>query len=126
MFLATVLLCHVLAAIGVSPIFTLPLLANAPAALHAVLVLLRFGAGAALLSGTLVWVVLKPVHPLWLYLSSTLFFAVIASIALVLEPAANAVSEKPKLRSRIRCAGIAASALTLSIAILMMLRPSWA
>jgi hypothetical protein len=68
MVFATVLLCHVLAAIGVGPIFTLPFLANTPTALHAVLVLLRFGAGATLLSGILLWVVLKPVHPLWLYL----------------------------------------------------------
>ena len=36
MFFATVLACHVLAAIGVGPIFTLPFLANTPAALHAV------------------------------------------------------------------------------------------
>ena len=123
---ATVLLCHVLAAIGVGPIFTLTFLANTPTALHAVLVLLRFGAGATLLSGILLWVVLKPVHPLWLYLSSALFFAVIASIAFVLAPAADAVSEKPALRRRIRWAGIAASALTFGIAILMMLRPTWA
>jgi hypothetical protein len=115
-----------LGAIGVGPIFTLPFLANTPAALHAVLVLLRFGAGATLLSGILLWVVLKPVHPLWLYLSSALFLGVIASIAFVLAPAAGAVSEKPELRSRIRWAGIAASAFTLGIAVLMMLRPSWA
>ena len=126
MFFATVLLCHVLAAIGVGPIFTLPLLAKTPTALHAVLVLLRFGAGAALLSGILLWVMLKPDHPLWLYLSTVLFLAVIASIAFVLAPAADAVSEKPELRSRIRWTGVAASALTLGIAVLMMLRPSWA
>ncbi len=76
MFFATVLVCHVLGAIGVGPIFTLPFLANTPAALHAVLVLLRFGAGATLLSGILLWVVLKPDHPLWLYLSSALFVTV--------------------------------------------------
>ena len=126
MFLAIVLLCHVLAAIGVGPIFTLPFLANTPTALHAVLVLLRFGAGVTVLSGLLLWVVLDPVHPLWLYLSSALFVAVIASIAFVLAPAANAVSEKPALGSRIRWTGIAASALTFGITILMMLRPSWA
>ncbi len=124
MFFATVLLCHVLAAIGVGPIFTLPVLANTPTALRAVLVLLRFGAGATLLSGILLWVVLKPVHPLWLYLSSALFLAVIALIAFVLEPAANAVSEKPELRSRIRLTGIAASTLTLSIGAFMVLRPN--
>ena len=124
MFFATALACHVLAAIGVGPIFTLPLLANTPTALHAVLVLLRFGAGATLLSGILLWVVLKPVHPLWLYLSSALFLAVIASIAFVLAPAASAVSEKVELRSRIRWAGIAGSGLTLSIAALMVLRPN--
>jgi hypothetical protein len=126
MFFAAVLACHVLAAIGVGPIFTLPFLANTPTALHAVLVLLRFGAGTTLLSGILLWVVLKPGHPLWLYLSAALFLAVIASIGFVLAPAADAVSEKPELRSRIRWAGIAASAFTLGIAILMVLRPSWA
>ena len=83
MFLATVLLCHVLAAIGIGPIFTLPFLANTPGALHTVLVMLRFGAGAALVSGIVLWVVLR-----W--------------------------------------AGVAASALTVGIVILMMLRPSWA
>jgi hypothetical protein len=124
MFLATVLACHVLAAIGIGPIFALPLLANAPAALHAVLVLLRFGAGAALVSGILLWVVLKPGHPLWLDLSSALFLVVIASIAFVLAPAAGAVAEKPQLRQRIRLTGIAASALTLSIAALMVVRPN--
>ena len=69
---------------------------------------------------------LKPVDPLWLYLSAALFLAVIATIAFVLEPAANAVSEKPELLGRIRWAGIGASALTLGIAALMMLRPSLA
>ena len=49
MVFATILLCHVLAAIGVGPIFTLPFLANTHTAPHAVLVLLRFGAGATLL-----------------------------------------------------------------------------
>jgi hypothetical protein len=124
MLFTTVLVCHVLAAIGVGPIFTLPLLANAPAALHSVLVFLRFGAGAVVLSGIALWVVLEPVHPLWLYLSSALFLAVIASIAFVLAPAANAVSERPQLRSRIRWTGIAASALTLGIGALMVLRPT--
>jgi hypothetical protein len=125
-FLATVLLCHVLAAIGIGPIFTLPFLANTPGALHTVLVMLRFGAGAALVSGIVLWVVLQPAHPLWLYISSALFLAVIAAIAFVLAPAANAVAAKPELRSRIRWAGVAASALTVGIVILMMLRPSWA
>jgi hypothetical protein len=123
MFFATVLLCHVLAAIGVGPIFTLPFLANTPTALHAVLVLLRFGAGATLLSGILLWVVLKPVHPLWLYLSSALFLAVIASIAFVLAPAAKRISDEPEMRGRVRWVGIASSALTLCIAALMVLRP---
>jgi hypothetical protein len=126
MYFTTVLVCHVLAAIGVGPTFTLPFLADTPAALHAVLIWLRFGAGATLLSGILLWVALKPVHPLWLYLSSALFLAVLAAIGFVLSPAADAVSQKPELRSRIRWAGIAASALTVGIAILMMLRPSWA
>ena len=123
MFFATVLLCHVLAAIGVGPIFTLPFLANTPTALHAVLVFLRFGAGASLVSGILLWVALKPVHPLWLYLSSALFFVVIASIAFVLAPAANRISDEPEMRGRVRWAGIASSALTLCIAALMVLRP---
>ena len=95
---AAVLVCHVLGAIGVGPIFTLPFLANIPAALHAVLVLLRFGAGATLVSGILLWVVLKPGHPLWLYLSSALFFAVIALIGIVLEPAVDRSSDEPKMR----------------------------
>jgi hypothetical protein len=114
----------VLGAIGVGPIFTLPVLAIAPTALHAVLVVLCFGAAATLLSGILLWVVLKPVHPLWLSLSSALFLAVIVSIAFVLEPAANVVAEKPELRSRIRLTGIAASALTLGIGALIVLRPN--
>ena len=122
---ATVLLCHVLAAIGVGPIFTLPFLANTPTALKAVLVLLRFGAGATLLSGILLWVALKPVHPLWLYLSSASFFVVIASIAFVLSPAADRISDEPEMRGRVRSVGLASSALTLGIAALMVLRPSW-
>lgn len=123
MFLATVLLCHVLAAIGVGPILTLPFLANTPTALHTVLVFLRFGAGATLLSGVLLWIALKPVHPTWLYLSSALFLAVLASLAFVLAPAANRVSDEPKMRGRVRSAGIAAAALTLCIGALMVLRP---
>ena len=113
-----------LAAIGVGPIFTLPLLANAPAALRAVLILLRFGAGLTLVSGIALWVVLKPVHPSWLYVSLALFLLIVAAITLVIYPAANAVSEKPELRRRIRWAGIAASGLTLSIGALMVLRPN--
>ena len=123
MYLATVLLCHVLGAIGVGPIFTLPLLAKTPTALHAVLVLLRFGAGATLVSGILLWVVLKPGHPLWLEASSALFFAVIALIGGVLEPAIDRSSDEPKMRGRVRWAGIASSALVLCIAALMVLRP---
>jgi hypothetical protein len=119
-----VLLCHVLAAIAVGPILTLPLLANAPAALHAVLVLLRFGAGLTLASGIALWVVLKPADPNWPYASLALFFLVVVAIALVIEPAANAVSKKPELRQRIRLAGVAASGLTLGIGALMVLRPS--
>ena len=120
---ATVLLCHVLGAIGVGPIFTLPLLAKIPTALHAVLVLLRFGAGATLVSGILLWVVLKPGHPLWLDLSSALFLAVIALIGFVLEPAINRSADEPEIWGRVRWAGIASSALVLCIAALMVLRP---
>jgi hypothetical protein len=123
MFITTVFLCHVLAAIGIGPIFTLPFIANAPAALHSVLVLLRFGAGATLVSGILLWVVLKPVHPLWLYLSSALFLAVLASVAFVLAPAVNRLQNVPEMRGRVRLTGVAVSALTLCIAALMVLRP---
>ena len=126
MYFATLLVCHVLAAIGIGPIFALPFLADTPAALHRVLVMLRFGAGAALVSGILLWVMLKPADPLWLELSSALFLAVIAAIAFVLAPAADAVAEKPQLRGRIRWTGIAASAMTIGIAVLMVIRPSWA
>jgi len=121
---ALVLVCHVLAAIGVGPIFTLPLLANAPAALRAVLILLRVGAGITLVSGIVLWVVLKPGHAVWLYGSLALFLLVVAAITLVIAPAAKAVSETPELRRRIRLAGIASSALTLCIAALMVLRPN--
>ena len=123
MYFATVLLCHVLGAIGVGPIFTLPFLVKTPTALHAVLVLLRFGAGATLVSGILLWVALKPGHPLWLYLSSALFFAVIALVGVVLEPAIDRSSDVLKMRGRVRWAGIASSALVLCIAALMVLRP---
>jgi F0F1-type ATP synthase membrane subunit c/vacuolar-type H+-ATPase subunit K len=126
MSFAAILACHVLGAIGIGPVLTIPFLSRTPAALHAVLVLLRWGAGATLLSGILLWVVLKPDHALWLYLSSALFLAVIAAIGFVVAPAAEAVSEKPELRDRIRWGGIAAAALTFGIAILMVLRPSWA
>ncbi len=123
MVFATILVCHVLAAIGVGPIFTLPFLATTPSALHAVLVLLRFGAGATLLSGILLWVAIKPDHPLWLYVSLALFGAVIVAIAVVVAPAASRVSDEPQMRDRVRWAGIASSALTLGIAALMVLRP---
>jgi len=123
MYFATVLLCHVLGAIGVGPILTLPLLARTPTSLHAVLVLLRFGAGVTLVSGILLWVVLKPGHPLWLDVSSALFFAVIVLIGGVLEPAIDRSSDEPKLRARVRWAGITSSALFLCIAALMVLRP---
>jgi hypothetical protein len=123
MYLAAVLLCYVLGAICVGPIFTLPLLAKTPTALHAVLVLLRFGAGATLVSGILLWVVLKPGHPLWLDVSSVLFFTVIVLIGGVLEPAIDRSSDEPKIRGRVRWAGIASSVLVLCIAALMVLRP---
>jgi hypothetical protein len=123
MYFATVLLCHVLGAIGVGPIFTLPLLAKRPAALHAVLVLLRFGAGATLGSGILLWVALEPAHPLGLEVSSALFFAVIVLIGGVLEPAIDRKSDEPKMRGRVRWAGITSSVLLLCIAALMVLRP---
>ena len=123
MLFATVLVCHVLGAIGVGPIFTLPFLANTPAALHAVLVLLRAGAGATLLSGILLWIVLKPGHPLWLYLSSALFVALIVLIGFVIAPAVNRLSDEPEMRGRVRWAGIASSALVLCVAALMVLRP---
>jgi hypothetical protein len=123
---AAILVCHVLAGIGVGPIFTLPFLASVPAALRTVLILLRFGAGATLLSGIWLWFVLKPVHPIWLYVSFVLFLLVVATITVVLAPAAKVVSEKPEMRRRIRLAGVISSALTLCIAALMMLRPSWA
>jgi hypothetical protein len=120
---AIVLAAHVLAAIGVGPIFTLPFLANTPAALHSVLVLLRYGAGATLISGILLWEALKPEHALWLYLSSGLFLAVIALIGLVVAPAGSRLSEEPSMRGRVRWAGIASSAIVLGIAALMVLRP---
>ena len=125
MFFATMLLSHVLAAIGTGPIFTQPFLANTRTALQAVLVGLRFGGGATLLSGILLWVVLKPVQPLWLYLSSALFVAVLAAAAFVLSPAVKRISGEPKMRGQVRWVGIASSALTLGIAALIVLRPSW-
>jgi hypothetical protein len=121
---AVVVLGHVLAAIAVGPILTLPLLADAPAALHAVLVLLRYGAGLTLVSGIALWVVLRPVDPTWLYVSLALFLLVVAAITLIIEPASNAVAEKPQLRHRIRWASIAASVLTLGIGALMVSRPT--
>ncbi|MBA3947951.1 MAG: hypothetical protein H0X37_25795 [Herpetosiphonaceae bacterium] len=117
-------LCHVRAAMGGGPICTLPLLANAPAAVRAVLILLRFGAGLTLVSGIALWVVLKPVHPSWLSVSLALFLLIVAAITLVIYPTANAVSEKPELRRRMRWAGIAASGLTLSIGARMVSRPN--
>ena len=122
---AVVLVCHVLAAIGVGPILTLPILANAPAALRTVLILLRFGAGVTLVSGIFLWIVLKPAHPIWLYLSVALYVVVIVTISTILAPAVNLVAHKPELRRRIFWAGIAASALTLGITALMVLQPSW-
>ncbi len=47
----------------------------------------------------------------------------IALIAVVLEPAINRGSDEPKMRGRVRSAGIASSALILCIAALMVLRP---
>jgi hypothetical protein len=123
MYFTTVLLCHVLGAIGVGPIFTLPLLAKTPTALHAVLVFLRFGAGATLVSGILLWVLLKPDHPVWLEVSSALFFVVIVLIGGVLEPAIARGSDGPKMHGRVRWAGITSSVLVLCIAALMVLRP---
>ena len=122
---AVVLVCHVLAAIRVGPILTLPILAHAPAALRAVLVLLRFGAGVTLVSGILLWVVLKPALSIWLILSVALYVVVIAMISTILAPAANLVADRPELRRRILWAGIAASALTFDITALMLLQPSW-
>jgi hypothetical protein len=122
--LLTVLFFHVLAAISVGAIFTLPLLATSPVALHAVLVLLRFGAGATLLSGIALWVLLKPANALWLYSSLALFMLVVAIIGFVVAPAASASSEKPEMRRRIWLAGIASSALILGIVALMVLQPS--
>ena len=119
------LVCHVLAAIGIGPTFTLPFLAATPSALHAVLVFLRFGAGATLLSGVLLWVELKPEHPVWLYVSSALFLGVLAVVGFVVSPVADAGSAKAGSQSRVRWGGITASVLTIGIAILMVLRASW-
>ncbi len=110
---------------GVGPIFALPFLANTPTALHAVRVLLRFGAGATLSSGIRLWVLLEPDHPLWLDLSPASFLAATASIAFVLEPALDRISDEPEMASRVRSAAIASSALVLWIAVLMVVRPSW-
>ena len=125
MYLTTVLVCHVLAAIGIGPTFTLPFLAKTSAALHAVLVFLRFGAGVTLVSGVLLWVALKPEHPIWLYLSSALFLGVLAVIGFVVSPVADARTANPGSQSRVRWGGISASVLTIGIAILMVLRPGW-
>jgi hypothetical protein len=125
MYLTTVLVCHVLAAIGIGPTFTLPFLATTPRAFHAVLVFLRFGAGATLLSGVLLWVALRPEHPIWLYVSSALFFGVLAVVGFVVSPVTDAGSAKPGSQSRVRWGGISASVLTIGIAILMVLRPGW-
>ena len=121
--IAAIIAGHVLAAIGVGPIFTLPLLANAPAALRAVLVLLRFGAGLTLLTGIWLWVDMSLGHPAWLILSVALYAAVIALIAVGLAPAEHASSVDPRLRRRVRLVGVASSVLTLCIAGLMVLRP---
>jgi hypothetical protein len=122
-YLATVLVCHVLGAIGVGPILALPFLSTTPSAGHAVLVVLRFGAVATLVSGILLWTVLGLEHPLWLTLSSVLFVAAIALIGFVVEPAITRSSNEPAMRARVRWAGIASSTLVLSIAALMVLRP---
>jgi hypothetical protein len=125
MYLTTVLVCHVLAAIGIGPTFTLPFLAKTPAALHAVLVFLRFGAGVTLVSGVLLWVALNPEHPIWLYLSSALFLGVLVVVGFVVSPGGDATASKPESQSRVRWGGFTASVLTIGIAILMVLRPSW-
>jgi hypothetical protein len=105
------------------PDLHVPLLSNAPEALRAVLLLLRFGAGLTFITGICLWVAIRPGHPAWLLLSVSLYAAVIALIAVVLEPAANASFDNPRLGRRVRMVGVASSLLTLCIAALMVLRP---
>ena len=121
--IAGIIAGHVLAAIGVGPIFTLPLLADSPAALRAVLILLRFGAGLTLITGIWLWVAIAPGHPAWLLLSVALYAVVIALIAVGLAPGAHASSTDARSVRRVRIVGIASSFLTLCIAALMVLRP---
>jgi hypothetical protein len=90
-----------------------------------VLVFFRFGPGATLLSGVLLWLALHPQHPIWLYVSSALFLGVLAVVGFVVSPVADADSAKPGSQSRVRWGGISASVLTIGIAILMVLRPGW-
>ena len=120
--LSIVLVGHVLGAIGVGPIFTLPFLTNAPAALQRVLLLLRLGAVVTLVTGIVLWVIVKPAHPIWLSLSVALYVVVIATIAAVLEPAAKRLFAEPRMRVRVRTAALVSSVLTLCIGALMVLR----
>lgn len=117
-----VFLLHVIAAISVGPILLLPFLVRTPAVLVAVK-FLRFGAVGTLLTGIILWILLRAPHPAWLVLSAALYVALCVVIAAVVEPAAQRVAEKPEIRFRLLSASIASSALTLCIVALMVLRP---
>lgn len=101
-----------LAAIGVGPIFTLPFSPTHPP--HCMPCSSSFASAPA-----------RRFYPGHSSRSSSNRLAVIASIAFVLAPAVNRILDEPEMRGRVRCAGIASSALVLSSTGLIVLRPSW-
>lgn len=117
-----IFLLHIIAAVSVGPILSLPFLVRTPAML-VVLRFLRVGAIGTLVTGITLWALLHLGHPAWLLLSAALYVGLCVVIAAVLEPAAAREDERPDSPARLLGGSLASCALTLAIIVLMVLKP---
>lgn len=121
--ISLLLVAHVVAALAVGPIFALPFLVDMPAALRAVLIVLRVGAVGALVTGTALWIVLGLRYPPWLCVSVAIYLAIVAVVGLGLAPAAKRLPGSTAARSQVRITSVVACTLTIGLVALMVLRP---
>jgi hypothetical protein len=116
------LLFHILSAILIGPILALPLLTRTPVVV-VILKFLRIGAIGLLVTGAWLWASLQLGHPAWLIVAVTAYVVLCIVIGAVLEPAAVRMETQPDFHARLLVWSWVSCALTLSIIVLMVLRP---
>jgi hypothetical protein len=120
--LLIVLAAHILGAIGVGVIFLVPFLADQPVAAQRALLVLRVSATFTAVTGSLLWLFVRPGGH-YVALSLILLAVVVIAVGTRIAPAIERASGNPVVRRRLRIESALVAGATAVIAVLMVTKP---